>query len=179
MKHVRTISLFLVLIFPMMAEPQVSLAQRAKIQSLEGVVTDSWMASKGKVIIVESGGSKCWFSLANLYFGKDVIGEDATEIGTRVKVTYKSMVRSKDGTYEGTPLRIVSLTNSSTTASAQTKGDGFQAFYIKFRSAINSRNKTALKELMASRFDWAMDGYVSREAALQNIGALLHKAGRR
>jgi hypothetical protein len=50
---------------------------------------------------------------------------------------------------------------------------GWQQFYTAFRAAVHKRDKTALKRMMASRFDWAMDGYVSSEQAFQNIGRIV------
>jgi len=57
--------------------------------------------------------------------------------------------------------------------SAQKKDDGFQAFYTKFRSAINGQNKAALKGLMSSSFIWAQDGEVSPNEAISNIGSII------
>jgi hypothetical protein len=49
----------------------------------------------------------------------------------------------------------------------------WQQFYAAFRATVNRRDKIVLKRMMASRFDWAMDGYVSSEQALQNIGRIV------
>lgn len=54
--------------------------------------------------------------------------------------------------------------------SAQKKNDGFQSFYTKFRSAINKKDKAALKGFMASRLTWYQDGELSREEVFRNIG---------
>lgn len=157
MKCPQTATVLLVLAFAFMASPQTALGQRTKVQSLEGVVSDSWIASKGKVIIVDSGGSKYWFSLANLYFGKDVVSEDATEIGARVKVTYKSLTRSRDGSYEGTPLRVVSLTNSSasqkTNSQSTTALEEWDKFWPAFRTAVKKIDRMAIKRMIANPFD--------------------------
>lgn len=53
------------------------------------------------------------------------------------------------------------------------QGNGFQAFYTKFRAAVRSKNKTALKSLMAPRFSWSLDGEVSRDEAFKYIGQVI------
>lgn len=51
----------------------------------------------------------------------------------------------------------------------KTVGDGFTAFYATFRKAVNGNNRAAVKNMMAESFEWALDGYVSRDEALKNM----------
>ena len=57
--------------------------------------------------------------------------------------------------------------------SAQKKADGFESFYAEVRSAVNTQNKTALKELMAGQLVWGKDGEVSRVEAVRRIGEMI------
>jgi len=58
--------------------------------------------------------------------------------------------------------------------SSQTKTtDGFEKFYLKFRATVNKRDRAALKESMPAKFQWAMDGLVSRDEALRNIDKII------
>ena len=51
--------------------------------------------------------------------------------------------------------------------------DEFQKFYAKFRSVVAGRDQAALREMMPERFQWALDGQVSREQAFKNIGDMI------
>lgn len=68
---------------------------------------------------------------------------------------------------------LVALSQPPGATSAQIDDKRWQNFYSAFRAAVNTRNKVALRKMMAARFDWAMDGYVSREQALHNIGRMV------
>src|SRR5947209_1621046 len=57
--------------------------------------------------------------------------------------------------------------------SAQKRVDDFQLFLSRYRAAVNTQNKTALEGLISARFDWALDGYVSRDEAMRNIGTIV------
>ena len=113
MKLIRTVALLLTSAIPFTAYAQESTGPSAKAQTLEGVVSGRSLDSKGKSILVESGGIRYWFSLGNLYFGRDIVGEDVTELGTRVRVLYRNLTRSGDGIYHGIALRVVSLTGQT------------------------------------------------------------------
>lgn len=63
-------------------------------------------------------------------------------------------------------------------ASAQKKNDGFQTFFTKFRSAVTKNNKSAIKNMMASSFEWALDGYVSRNEAFKLMSQIGGKEDR-
>jgi hypothetical protein len=52
------------------------------------------------------------------------------------------------------------------------KPDGFNEFYAKFRTVVRRRDRIALQALMAARFEWALDGYTTRDEALKNIGQI-------
>ena len=41
----------------------------------------------------------------------------------------------------------------------------FPTFWGKFKSAVQRNDKASVKSLMAPRFEWALDGYVSRDEA--------------
>lgn len=45
----------------------------------------------------------------------------------------------------------------------------FTDFYSRFQQAINQRDENSLRELMAANFQWALDGYTTRNEALKNI----------
>lgn len=45
--------------------------------------------------------------------------------------------------------------------------DGFSAFYAAFKKAVLKDDRAAISNMMSSRFDWALDGYISREEALR------------
>lgn len=50
--------------------------------------------------------------------------------------------------------------------------NSFERFYDNFRTAVARRDQVALKQLMAERFEWAADGYTTRDQALMNIGQI-------
>jgi hypothetical protein len=52
------------------------------------------------------------------------------------------------------------------------EGNSFERFYGNFRTAVGRRDRAALKQLMAERFEWAADGYTTRDQALMNIGQI-------
>lgn len=108
MKLTRLVALSIILLTSLTAYPQ-----KPRTQVLEGVVSEAILGNKGMLIYVDSGGARYEFSLINLDFGKDVVGEDATKVGTHVRVTYTNLRRSSVGVsnYYGTPLRVISLTN--------------------------------------------------------------------
>ena len=49
----------------------------------------------------------------------------------------------------------------------------FESFYARFRSVIHRRDQAALREVMSPHFEWAMDGYTTREQAFNNIGQII------
>ena len=62
---------------------------------------------------------------------------------------------------------------SSSSASAAPVGGNFGSFYAQLRMVINHRDQTALRELMTIKFEWALDGYITRDQALNNIGQII------
>jgi hypothetical protein len=70
-------------------------------------------------------------------------------------------------TYSGTAC-------SSAAANAPTSSGGnFESFYARFRSVIKRRDHAGLRELMSPKFEWALDGYTTREQALNNIAKII------
>ena len=49
----------------------------------------------------------------------------------------------------------------------------FESFYARFRSVINRRDQAGLREVMSPQFEWALDGYTTREQAFKNIGQII------
>ncbi len=45
------------------------------------------------------------------------------------------------------------------------QGDGFAAFFAKFKKAVSGNNRAAVKDMMSLSFEWALDGYISRDEA--------------
>lgn len=67
---------------------------------------------------------------------------------------------------------------TGSSSSGQTRGrsiskDSFDDFYRHFRAAVRSHNRSALRELMSVRFEWALDGVVGRNNALNNIAGII------
>ncbi len=54
-------------------------------------------------------------------------------------------------------------------------GDGFTAFFREFKKAVIGSNRAAVKNMMASNFEWALDGYVSRDEAFGMLDETLWK----
>ena len=59
------------------------------------------------------------------------------------------------------------------TGKQETAADGFEDFYRQFRTVVASRDRAALKDTMSSKFEWAMDGFVSRDQALKYIAEII------
>jgi hypothetical protein len=57
--------------------------------------------------------------------------------------------------------------------------DGFNAFFANFKKAVSSNNRTALKKMMSSSFEWALDGYISRDEAFKLLDKMKLWAGLR
>ncbi len=55
--------------------------------------------------------------------------------------------------------------------------DGFEAFFAKFKKAVLAGNRIAIKNMMATRFEWALDGYGTNDEALQNMDSMKLWAG--
>ena len=51
--------------------------------------------------------------------------------------------------------------------------NSFEEFYARFREAVNRRDGAALRGLMSQKFQWALDGYVTRDQALANITSII------
>ena len=60
-----------------------------------------------------------------------------------------------------------------TTGKQQAPADGFEDFYRGFGAVVRRRDRVALKEIMSSRFEWAMDGFISRDGAMRNIAEII------
>jgi hypothetical protein len=67
-------------------------------------------------------------------------------------------------------LPITSLAQSPTSAKRR---DDFDRFYASFRVAVRKRDRAALTDLMSPKFQWAMDGSVSRDQAIGNISKII------
>lgn len=50
--------------------------------------------------------------------------------------------------------------------------DGFETFFAKFKKAVLAGNRIALKNMMATKFEWATDGSGTTEEALQNMDSM-------
>lgn len=60
-------------------------------------------------------------------------------------------------------------TSGATSATrAAMPDDGFNSFYAAFRQAVNKDDRAAIRNMMASRFEWAYDDE-SRDEALRNV----------
>ena len=69
---------------------------------------------------------------------------------------------------------VCSRNGAASTARNEPAADlSFERFYSMLRSAVDKRDSTSLRNLMAEKFQWAMDGYVSREKAFNNIGKII------
>jgi hypothetical protein len=65
---------------------------------------------------------------------------------------------------------IAQTTNRKTTiVKSPAVRDGFASFYLKFKKAVLANNRLAIRNMMSSSFEWALDGYDTREVALKNI----------
>ncbi len=58
-------------------------------------------------------------------------------------------------------------------------GDGFKIFFAKFKKAVTANNRTAIKNMMSPRFEWALDGYISRDEAFKLLDEMKLWAGLR
>ncbi|HKO95609.1 MAG TPA: hypothetical protein VJU86_01355 [Pyrinomonadaceae bacterium] len=47
--------------------------------------------------------------------------------------------------------------------------DGFSSFYAAFKKAVLKGNRTVIRNMMSARFDWALDGYISRDEAIGHM----------
>lgn len=75
-----------------------------------------------------------------------------------------------------TRLASISVVFSSSTLSQtqQTNQNAnWAAFWSAFRAGVNRSDRGALSQMMASQFDWATDGYISREEAIENIRKII------
>lgn len=54
-------------------------------------------------------------------------------------------------------------------ARTTTSDDGFPAFFATFKKAVIQNDRNTIRNLMAPRFEWALDGYGSRDEALRNM----------
>ena len=57
--------------------------------------------------------------------------------------------------------------------------DGFNKFYTAFKKAVSSGNRTAVKNMMSPSFEWALDGYISRDGAFKLLDDMKLWAGLR
>lgn len=78
-------------------------------------------------------------------------------------VAHGRVVNAGDAAPSSEPLPAVTAGSS---VSAQT-GDGFSIFYAAFKQAVIERDRGAIRGMMAPRFEWALDGYISRDEALK------------
>lgn len=61
---------------------------------------------------------------------------------------------------------------------AITKGEqsapaNFEDFYVKLRNVVSHRDQVGLRSMMSERFEWALDGYTTRDQAFKNIGNII------
>jgi hypothetical protein len=57
-------------------------------------------------------------------------------------------------------------------ADEKAPNDGFENFYKSLKKAVNSNNRQAISGLMAEQFQWAEDGIVSKEKALESMNSM-------
>jgi hypothetical protein len=107
-----------------------------------------------------------------------------TEVGALAKgvpalVSFSQSVSSMNITTDSIKRTILTLSTSSAAAcssapaNAATGPANFDAFYNKLRSVAARRDQAGLRELMSERFEWALDGYVTRDQALSNISQII------
>lgn len=57
--------------------------------------------------------------------------------------------------------------------------DGFSAFFAQFKKAVLGNKRAAIAAHMSGSFEWALDGYTSRDEALNNMDSMKLWAGLR
>lgn len=133
--------------------------RRFPVRSLEGVVVDTTGGARWMGIVVESGGRRHTVTTANNpdnQMRDPVIIGDISTIGTRVRVTYNGSEPWGQNETALYATKIVSL-NNQTTASSRPDAS-WLSFWRRFRGAVNTRNKSAVKALMSSERDFFSGG---------------------
>ena len=80
---------------------------------------------------------------------------------------------------QNSPKTSVNKANSKKTAGRNAKtvkskipvkaNDGFRGFFASFRKAVLSNDQAAVKNLMSANFEWALDGFITRDEAVKNM----------
>jgi hypothetical protein len=98
-----------------------------------------------------------WIVLANLSL-KTLFVAEAKPASTGYTITAPSPIHKNNP-----------ANNSGKVQQSRPPAD-FERFYAQLRSAIRRQDQSALRELMSPSFEWALDGYTSRDQALLNVG---------
>ncbi len=145
-----------------------------RLRTFEGTVVDRTGGARWAGIVVRSGGRTYDVPIHDADHSErepKIVRGDIWTVGTLVQVTYYN-----HSNFGLVPTRVVEVTSASAAqrhGSGSASVDSWQPFWNAFRSAVSRRDKVALKRMMASQFDWALDGYISPEEALQNIGKIV------
>lgn len=70
------------------------------------------------------------------------------------------------------PAHSASPNSTALTTTVAVQDAGFPQFFAKFKKAVLTGNRIALKNMMAATFQWANDGQAIRDEALQNMDSM-------
>ena len=111
---------------------------------------------------------------ANADFSEVITGRDKYVEGVGV---YFGWIQPKPNTHIiSTKIPSITagktITNKSSAAIPTAAGDGFATFYLNFKKVVLANKRTAIRNMMSSSFEWALDGYGSRDEALKNMNSM-------
>lgn len=132
--------------------------------TIEGVVVDYVSGNHSDTTTVEARGKKYLFCLGcpgSLKDSPQIVGDQDIRVGTRVRVTYAKLTRSRDGSeLYIKALRVVNLSSPSTSKGPSTASadDTWISFWEAFRTAVRKRDRVALRRMMTEDFQFYADG---------------------
>jgi hypothetical protein len=145
-------------------------AASGQAKSVTGTVVDYTVGNSGKWagIDVKVGSKKYFVYTESSELPTPTIVGNVTEVGRTVQVFYITIAKGETG-YDG-ELRATRIVEIKPGIQAPTaSNDGFSAFYATFKAAVSKNDRAAIRSMMAPRFEWALDGYISRDDALRNM----------
>lgn len=69
--------------------------------------------------------------------------------------------------------------NKPRNGTANATKNSFSAFYANFKKFVLKKDRQQIKNMMAPRFEWGLDGYISRDQALKNMDEMKFWTGLR
>jgi hypothetical protein len=156
MNSKQIVALFLFLMIPFTGFAQRRGASGLNPSALEDVVIETKGSLDWLGVVIETGGSKYMFPMRH----------DRAEKKFSARFILDASGLSK-------------LDHQSRASNFVQSNDGFNAFYGAFKKAVFKNDRSAIRAMMSPRFEWALDGYVSRDEALQTMDRNKRWAGLR